>query len=105
MVAIEGHLPVEGPEDLESFTTAQVDFHQDALGVLGPDEAEGFAGMLAWYEELVVYYEPLEWNPSPGLEVLAENPPPQPSPEAVSAASRTLEELCGIVPGEDQSAP
>jgi hypothetical protein len=42
---------------------------------------------------------------SPGLEVLAENPPPQPSAEAVSAVSRTLEELCGIVPGEDQPSP
>ena len=105
VVAIEGNLPVEGPEELEAFITAQIDFHQDAVDVLDQPEREGFAGMLTWYEALAVYYEPLEWNPSPGLEVLADNPPPQPSPEAVSAASRTLEELCGIVPGEDQPAP
>jgi hypothetical protein len=105
VLAVEGHLPVAGPDDLETFTMAQIEFHQGAVDVLGQPEGDGFAGMLVWYQALTAYYEPLEWNPSPGLEVLAENPPPQPSAEAVTAASRTLEELCGIVPGDDQPAP
>lgn len=105
VTAIEGHLPVAGPDDLEAFTMAQIQFHQDAVDVLGQPDGDGFAGMLVWYQALAAYYEPLEWNPSPGLEVLAENPPPQPSAEAVGAVSRTLEDLCGIVPGEDQPAP
>jgi hypothetical protein len=99
--ATADHLPVEGPEDLETYVTAQIAFHEAAIGVLEPPESEGFTGMLDWYEALADYYEPLGWNPSPGLDVLTANPPPQPDPEAAAATSQTLEERCGVVPTQD----
>jgi hypothetical protein len=92
---------VEGADDLEAYVTAQVAFHQDAVEILEPPEEDGFVSQLEWHEALVAYYEPLEWNPSPGLEFLVENPPPQPDPAATAAVASTLETICGVVPVSD----
>lgn len=101
VAAVSDHLPVEGADDLEAYVTAQIAFHQSAVEILDPPEEEGFASQLGWHEALVDYYEPLEWNPSPGLDFLVENPPPQPDPAATASVANTLEELCGVVPTQD----
>lgn len=103
--AVRDHLPVQDAEDLEAFNTAQIEFHEAAVQVLDQPEQEAFASMLGWYQDLAVYYEALDWNPSPGLDVLVDNPPPQAPAEAVAVASRTLEDLCGVTPIQDQPAP
>lgn len=100
---IQAHLPSDGVEDAAAINSAQIEFYQAATGVLDPADQGPFADMLSWYQAVAAYYEPFDWQP--GLDDLAENPPPTVSSDTVAAASETLEELCGVVPQPDTPTP
>ena len=93
---IEGHLPVEEAEDLEIFLTAGVDFYTKAVALVEPPEQGAFAEILAYQQAQREFSEGHDWNPSPPLEELLENPPPTAPASATQIVADLLEDRCGV---------
>jgi|GEM_PF-4085795 hypothetical protein len=95
--ATDGHLPVEGPDDLEIVRTASLAFYTEAVELVD-DAAQGAFAEFVLYEQAVYdFYEAYEWNPSPPLEELVENPPPTAPAAATQTVVQVLEDQCGVV--------
>lgn len=71
--AVDGHLPVEGPDDLEIVRTASLDFYTEAVELVDPAVQ------------------------SPPLDELVENPPPTAPATATQTVVQVLEDQCGVV--------
>ena len=56
-----------------------------------------FAEFLLYEQDLYDFYEAYEWNPSPPLEELVENPPPTAPAAATQTVVQVLEDQCGVV--------
>ena len=95
--AVDGHLPVEAPEDLEIVRTASLDFYTQAVELVDPAAQGAFAEFLLYEQALYDFYEAYEWNPSPPLEELLENPPPTAPATATQAVVQVLEDQCSVV--------
>ncbi len=97
VAATDGHLPVEGPDDLEIVRTASLAFYTEAVELVD-DAAQGaFAEFLLYEQAVYDFYEAYEWNPSPPLEELVENPPPTAPATATQTVVQVLEDQCGVV--------
>ncbi len=89
--------PVEGPDDLEIVRTASLAFYTEAVELVD-DAAQGaFAEFLLYEQAVYDFYEAYEWNPSPPLEELVENPPPTAPAAATQTVVQVLEDQCGVV--------
>jgi hypothetical protein len=95
--AVDGHLPVESPEDLEIVRTASLDFYTEAVELVDPAVQGAFAEFLLYEQARYDFYEAFEWNPSPPLEELVENPPPTAPAAATQTVVQVLEDQCGVV--------
>jgi hypothetical protein len=95
--AVDGHLPVESPEDLEIVRTASLDFYTEAVELVDEADQGAFAEFLLYEQAIYDFYEAYEWNPSPPLEELVESPPPTAPVAATQTVSQVLEDLCGVV--------
>lgn len=95
--AVDGHLPVEGPDDLEIVRTASLDFYTEAVELVDPAVQGAFAEFLLYEQALYDFYEAYEWNPSPPLDELVENPPPTAPATATQTVVQVLEDQCGVV--------
>ena len=95
--ATDGHLPVEGADDLEIVRTSSLAFYTEAVELVD-DAAQGaFAEFLLYEQAVYDFYEAYEWNPSPPLEELVENPPPTAPATATQTVIQVLEDQCGVV--------
>ena len=98
MVAdLDGHLPVQGPEDLEIVRTAALDFYTEAVGHVDPPEGDAFSEYLGYEQEVNDWSEANDWNPGRSLEDLNENPPPTVPAEALAVVTQVLEDRCDVV--------
>ncbi len=95
--ATDGHLPVEGPDDLEIVRTASLDFYTEAVELVDDAAQAAFADFLLYEQAVYDFYEAYEWNPSPPLEELVENPPPTAPAAATQTVVQVLEDRCGVV--------
>ena len=95
--AIDGHLPVQGAEDLEIVRTATLAFYTEAVGHVDPPEDDAFSAYLGYEQEVYDWSEANEWSPDRSLEDLAENPPPQVPAEALAVVTQVLEDRCDVV--------
>ncbi len=95
--ATDGHLPVDGPDDLEIVSTATLAFYTEAVELVDPSVQGAFAEMLLYSQAQYDYSEAFEWNPSPPLEEVLENPPPTAPAAATQTVSQVLEDQCGVV--------
>lgn len=95
--AVERHLPVEGPDDLEIVRTASLDFYTEAVELVDPAVQGAFAEFLLYEQALYDFYEAYEWNPSPPLDELVENPLPTAPAMATQTVVQVLEDQCGVV--------
>lgn len=95
--AVDGHLPVEGPDDLEIVRTASLGFYTKAVELVDPAVQGAFAEFLLYEQDLYDFYEAYEWKPSPPLEELVENPPPTAPAAATQTVVQVLEDQCGVV--------
>lgn len=95
--AFDGHLPVEGPDDLEIVRTASLDFYTEAVELVDPAVQGAFAEFLLYEQARYDFYEAYEWNPSPPLDELVENPPPTAPATATQTVVQVLEDQCGVV--------
>ena len=88
---------MEGPDDLEIVRTASLAFYTQAVELVD-DAAQGaFAEFLLYEQAVYDFYEAYEWNPSPPLEELVENPPPTAPATATRTVVQVLEDRCGVV--------
>jgi hypothetical protein len=94
--ATDGHLPVEGPDDLEIVSTATLAFYTEAVDLVDPSIQGAFAEMLLYSQTRYDYSEAFEWNPSPPLEELLDNPPPTAPAAATQTVTQVLEDQCGV---------
>lgn len=94
--AIESHLPVTDAEDLEIFLTAGVEFYTEAVDLIQPPEQEAFAELLAYQRAQHDYSEAHDWNPSPPLEELLDDPPPTAPAAATETVAGVLQDRCGV---------
>ena len=97
VAALDGHLPVQGAEDLEIVRTATLDFYTEAVGHVDPPEADAFSEYLGYEQEVYDWSQANDWNPERSLEDLAENPPPAVPAEALAVVTRVLEDRCDVV--------
>jgi hypothetical protein len=95
--AFDGHLPVQGAEDLEIVTTATLDFYTEAVGHVDPPESDAFSEYLGYEQEVYDWSEANEWSPDRSLEDLTENPPPTVTAEALAVVTQVLEDRCDVV--------
>jgi len=94
--ATDGHLPVEGPDDLEIVSAATLAFYTEAVELVDPSVQGAFAELLLYSQARYDYSEAFEWNPSPPLEELLDNPPPTAPAAATRTVTQTLEGQCGV---------
>jgi len=94
--ATDGHLPVEGPDDLEIVSTATLAFYTEAVELVDPSVQGAFAELLLYSQSRYDYSEAFEWNPSPPLEELVDNPPPTAPAAATQTVTQVLEDQCGV---------
>jgi hypothetical protein len=97
VAALDGHLPVQGAEDLEIVRTATLDFHTEAVGHVDPPEGDAFSEYLVYEQEVYDWSEANEWSPDRSLEDLTENPPPTLPAEALAVVTEVLEDRCDVV--------
>ena len=90
------HLPVESPDDLEIVSTATLAFYTEAVELVDPSVQGAFAEMLLYSQARYDYSEAFEWNPSPPLEELLDNPPPTAPAAAIRSVTQVLEDQCGV---------
>ncbi len=95
--ATDGHLPVEGPDDLEIVRTASLAFYTEAVELVDEASQGAFAEFLLYEQAIYDFYEAYEWNPSPPLEELVDNPPPTAPATATQTVIQVLEDQCGVV--------
>lgn len=95
--ALDGHLPVQGAEDLEIVRTATLDFYTEAVSHVDPPEGDAFSEYLGYEQEVYDWAEANDWNPERSLDDLAENPPPTVPAQALAVVTRVLEERCSVV--------
>ena len=95
--ALDGHLPVQGAEDLEIVRTATLAFYTEAVGHVDSPEGEAFFDYLGYEQEVYDWSEANEWSPDRSLEDLTENPPPTVPAEALSMVTQVLEDRCDVV--------
>ena len=95
--ALDGHLPVQGAEDLEIVRTATLDFYTEAVGHVGPPEAAAFSEYLGYEQEVYDWSEANGWSPDRSLEDLTENPPPTVPAEALAVVTQVLEDRCDVI--------
>ena len=95
--ATDGHLPVEGPDDLEIVRMASLAFYTEAVELVDEAEQGAFAEFLLYEQAIYDFYEAYEWNPSPPLEELVASPPPTTPAAATQTVVQVLEDRCGIV--------
>ena len=95
--ATDGHLPVEGPEDLEIVRTASLAFYTEAVELVAAADRGPFAEFLLYEEAIYDFYEAYEWNPSPPLEELVASPPPTAPAAATQTVIQVLEDQCGVI--------
>jgi hypothetical protein len=95
--ATNGHLPVEGPEDLEAVRTASLAFYTEAVELVDAADQGAFAEFLLYEQAIYDFYEAYEWNPSPPLEELVASPPPTAPATATQTVIQVLEDQCGVV--------
>ena len=95
-VAVDGHLPVDGPEDLEIVQTATLDFYTEAVDHVEPPERDAFSEFLTYQQASYDHSESFDWNPSPPLGDLLDNPPPTPPQGATAVVIQVLEERCDV---------
>ena len=94
--AVDGHLPVDGPEDLEIVQTATLAFYTEAVDHVDVPERDAFSEFLVYQQASYDHSESFEWNPSPPLEDLLDNLPPTPPQEATAVVIQVLEERCDV---------
>ena len=94
--ATDGHLPVQGPDDLEIVSTATLAFYTEAVELVDGSVQGAFAELLLYSQAQYDYSEAFEWNPSPPLEELVDNPPPTAPAAATQTVTQVLEEQCGV---------
>ena len=94
--ATDGHLPVEGPDDLEIVSTATLAFYTAAVELVDPSLQGAFAELVLYSQARYDYSEAFEWNPSPPLEELLDNPPPTAPAAATQTVTQVLEDQCGV---------
>jgi hypothetical protein len=97
LAATDGHLPVEGPEDLEIVRTASLAFYTEAVERVDEADQGPFAEFLLYEQAIYDFYEAYEWNPSPPLEELVASPPPTAPAAATQTVIEVLEDQCGVV--------
>jgi len=97
VAALDGHLPVQGAEDLEIVRAATLDFYTEAAGHVDPPEGEAFSEYLGYEQEVYDWSEANEWSPERSLEDLTENPPPTVPAEALVVVTQVLEDRCAVV--------
>lgn len=97
ITALDGHLPVQGPDDLQAVRTASVAFYTEAIAYVEKPERSAFDELLTYEQALYDYAEANEWEPERPIEDLLENPPPTPPGDAVGAVIQVMEERCGVV--------
>ena len=97
VAALDGHLPVQGAEDLEIVRTATLDFYTEAVGHVDPPEGDAFSEFLDYEQEVYAWSETNEWSPDRSLEDLADNPPPTVPAEALAVVTQVLEDRCDVV--------
>jgi hypothetical protein len=97
VAALDGHLPVQGAEDLEAVRTAALDFYTEAVGHVDPPERDDFSDHLGYEQEVYNWSEANEWSPERSLEDLTENPPPTVPAEALAVVTRVLADRCDVV--------
>jgi hypothetical protein len=97
VAALDGHLPVQGAEDLEIVRTATLDFYTEAVGLVDPPEGDAFSEFLGYEQEVYDWSEANEWSPDRSLEDLTENPPPTVPAEALAVVTQVLEDRCDAV--------
>jgi hypothetical protein len=95
--ATDGHLPVEGAEDLEIVRTASLAFYTEAVELVDEADQGAFAEFLLYEQAIYDFYEAYEWNPSPPLEELVASPPPTAPATATQTVIQVLEDQCGVV--------
>jgi hypothetical protein len=95
--ALDGHLPVQGAEDLEIVRTETLDFYTEAVGHVDPPEADAFSEYLDYEQEVFDWSEANAWSPERSLEDLTENPPPTVPADAVAVVTQVLEDRCEVV--------
>jgi hypothetical protein len=95
--ATDGHLPVEGPADLEIVRTASLAFFTEAVELVDEADQGAFAEFLLYEQAIHDFYEAYEWNPSPPLEELVASPPPTAPVAATQTVGQVLEDQCGVV--------
>jgi len=95
--ATDGHLPVEGPDDLEVVRTASLAFYTEAVELVDEADQGPFAEFLLYEQAIYDFYEAYEWNPSPPLEELVASPPPTAPATATQTVIQVLEDQCGVV--------
>jgi hypothetical protein len=95
--ATDGHLPVEGPDDLEIVRTASLAFFTEAVELVDEVDQGAFAEFLLYEQAIYDFYEAYEWDPSPPLEELVASPPPTAPVAATQTVSQVLEDQCGVV--------
>ncbi|MGH8872400.1 MAG: hypothetical protein ACRDWS_10525 [Acidimicrobiia bacterium] len=95
--AVDGHLPVEGAEDLQIVATATVAFYTKAVNHVDPPERDAFAQLLVYEQASYDYSEANDWNPSRPLSDLLENPPPSVPQGATAVVIQVMEERCDVV--------
>jgi hypothetical protein len=92
----DGHLPVEGPDDLVIVRTASLAFFTEAVELVDEADQGAFAEFLLYEQAFYDFYEAYEWNPSPPLEELVASPPPTSPVAATQTVSQVLEDQCGV---------
>jgi hypothetical protein len=97
VAALDGHLPVQGAEDLEIVRTATLDFYTETVGHVDPPEADAYSEYLGYEQEVYDWAEANDWNPERSLEDLTENPPPSVPAEALAVVTQVLEDRCDVV--------
>lgn len=97
VAALDGHLPVQGAEDLEIVSTATLDFYMEAVGYVDPPEGDAFSEYLGYEQEVYDRSEANDWSPDRSLEDLTENPPPTVPAEALAVVTQMLENRCDVV--------
>jgi hypothetical protein len=74
-----------------------LDFYTEAVELVDQAVQGAFAEFLLYEQALYDFYEAYEWNPSPPLEELVENPPPTAPATATQTVVQVLEDRCGVV--------
>jgi hypothetical protein len=97
VAALDGHLPVQGAEDLEIVRTATLDFYTEAVGHVDPPEGDAFSEYLGYEQGIYDWSEANDWNPQRSLEDLNENPPPTVPAGALAVVTQVLEDRCDVV--------